>query len=209
MGAAIFEAGVRTLTVDQSSTAVIRTMAPFGTGNFEALFKEHFNALHAYAFTILKDTHQAEEIVQQVFCRIWEKREDLSIHTSVKAYLYRSVYHDSLNYLKHKKVMSQYASYAMRQGEGNTNTSPDKMMAEELAAKIREAMEALPEQCRTIFQMSRFEHLKYQEIADALGLSVKTIENQMGKALRVLRSKLAGYLGTLLIIILLTVKYTN
>lgn len=181
-------------------------MAQFGTGNFEELFRTHFNALHAYAFTILKDTHQAEEIVQQVFCRIWEKREDLSIHTSAKAYLYRSVYHDSLNYLKHKKVMSQYASYALRQGEKNADAPTEKLLAHELGTKIREAMEDLPEQCRTIFQMSRFEHMKYQEIADAMGLSVKTIENQMGKALRIMRARLADYLGVLGIILLLTVK---
>lgn len=192
--------------MEQSSTAVIRLLSPHGTGNFEELFKTHFNALHAYAFTILKDTHQAEEIVQQVFCKIWEKREDLSIHTSLKAYLYRSVYHDSLNYLKHKKVMAQYASYAVRQGEKKSDSSSDKVLAGELSEKIRDAMNALPEQCRTIFQMSRFDHMKYQEIADAMGLSVKTIENQMGKALRVMRGKLAEYITLLLTWIILTVN---
>ena len=192
--------------MEQSSTAVIRTLSPHGTGNFEELFKTHFNALNAYAYTILKDTHQAEEIVQQVFCRIWEKREDLSIHTSLKAYLYRSVYHDSLNYLKHKKVMAQYASYAVRQGERNAETSSGKVLATELGTRIRDAMNELPEQCRTIFQMSRFEHMKYQEIADAMGLSVKTIENQIGKALRILRGKLADYLTLLVAWIILTVN---
>jgi len=192
--------------VEQSSTAVIRTLSPHGTGNFEELFKTHFNALNAYAFTILKDAHQAEEIVQQVFCKIWEKREDLSIHTSLKAYLYRSVYHDSLNFLKHKKVMAQYASYTVRQGERNAESSSEKVLASELQEKIRDAMNELPEQCRTIFQMSRFEHLKYQEIADVMGLSVKTIENQMGKALRVLRGKLAEYITLLLAWIILTVN---
>ncbi|MET0637070.1 MAG: RNA polymerase sigma-70 factor [Chitinophagaceae bacterium] len=206
MRAAIFETGYRTITVEQSSTAVIRTLSPYGTGNFEMLFKTHFNALNAYAYTILKDNHQAEEIVQQVFCRIWEKKEDLSIHTSIKAYLYRAVYHDSLNYLKHKKVMAQYASYALRQGEHQVSGSAEKVLAAELNEKIRDAMNELPEQCRTIFQMSRFGHMKYQEIAEAMGLSVKTIENQMGKALRLMRGKLAEYISLLLTWIILTVN---
>src|SRR5690606_15903029 len=75
---------------------------------FEDLFKNNYKTLHAYACSFLKDTDMAEEIVQTVFLKLWEKREQLDIHTSAKAYLYRAVYHDSLNYLKHQRVKQRY-----------------------------------------------------------------------------------------------------
>lgn len=166
---------------------------------FEQLFKAHFKALHAYANAILKDEDDAEEIVQNMFLKFWEKRDLLTVQTSLKAYLYKCVYHDSLNFLKHQKIKNKYqdfASYTM-----NTKNEPasSKVEMTELTFNIGLALNKLPEQCRTIFQMSRFEELKYKEIADRLGLSVKTIENQMGKALRILRLELADYLSLILI----------
>ncbi|WEK21181.1 MAG: RNA polymerase sigma-70 factor [Candidatus Pedobacter colombiensis] len=166
---------------------------------FEQLFKAHFKALHTYANVILKDEDDAEEIVQNMFLKFWEKRDLLSVQTSLKAYLYKCVYHDSLNFLKHQKIKIKYhdfASYTM-----NTENEPasSKVEMTELAYNLNLALNRLPEQCRTIFQMSRFEELKYKEIADRLGLSIKTIENQMGKALRILRLELADYLTLILL----------
>ena len=146
----------------------------------------------------------AEEIVQQVFCKIWERKEQLEIHTSARAYLYKTVYHESLNYLKHKKVMSAYALHAVRHSEKETENAAGKVLAGELNEHIRTALNELPEQCRIIFQMSRFEGLKYQEIADVLKLSVKTIENQMGKALKLMRIKLAEFLSLIILLFLNT-----
>ncbi len=202
MGAAIFEAGYSVVKVEQHTTAILRSLVPTGKTNFEQLFKEHFKGLYAYAITIIKDEMMAEEIVQQVFCKIWEKREQLEIHTSAKAYLYKTVYHDSLNYLKHKKVMAAYAMHAIRQSDKETENASGKVLAGELNEHIRTALNELPEQCRTIFQMSRFEGLKYQEIADELSLSVKTIENQMGKALKLMRIKLAEFLPLFILLLL-------
>ncbi len=162
-----------------------------GDIDFETLFKTHYKALHAYASVILKDEDDAEEIVQQLFLKFWEKRELLSVQTSLKAYLYKCVYHDSLNYLKHQKVKNKYQDFTQHRME---NVYNDRIEVVELQAQINLALNDLPEQCRTIFQMSRFEELKYREIADALGLSVKTVENQMGKALRIMRIKLADFL---------------
>ncbi len=174
---------------------------------FETLFRSHFRGLTVYACTFLKDDVMAEEMVQQVFCRIWEKQEDLRIHTSLKAYLYKSVYHECLNYLKHKRVMAQYASYAVKNLETSTDNAAGKLMAGELREKIREAMNGLPEQCRLIFQLSRFEGLKYQEIADELRLSVKTVENQMGKALRLMRSRLIDYLPSIIALLISSINF--
>jgi RNA polymerase sigma-70 factor, ECF subfamily len=163
---------------------------------FEFVFKTHFKGLHAYAYTILHDVSQAEEIVQEVFYKLWEKRTQLDIHSSLKAYLYRSVHNESLNHLKHQKVIAEHKWYTMQvQKEYAEENDPEiRLGTRDLEDKIRLALNELPEQCRTIFQLSRFESMKYQEIAGQLGLSVKTVENQMGKALKRLRLKLAEYL---------------
>ena len=165
---------------------------------FEEVFKTHFKALHSYAYTILKDDVIAEEMVQNVFFKVWDKKVQADIETSLKAYLYRAVYHESLNYLKHQKVKSAHQVYAMHSTEHSVNLAEKKLLHKELESKLQSAINDLPEQCRTIFQLSRFEQLKYREIADTLGLSIKTVENQMGKALKILRLKLVEFLPTVI-----------
>lgn len=180
-------------------------LKPHENADFEVLFKTHYKALHAYATVILKDENDAEEIVQQLFLKLWEKRELLWVQTSLKAYLYKSVYHDSLNYLKHQKVKAKYHDFVQHGMDNRYATGADRLALTELQYQINLALNDLPEQCRTIFQMSRFEELKYREIAEALGLSIKTVENQMGKALRIMRVKLADFL----ILVLSYLMYYN
>jgi RNA polymerase sigma-70 factor (ECF subfamily) len=160
---------------------------------FEYVFKTHFKGLYAYACTLIRDSVMAEEIVQNIFYRLWEKNEQLSIRESVSGYLYRSVYHESLNYLKHLKVREAYHQYAMNQEQSGNNTQQN-LELKELEERLSVALSELPEKCRTIFQMCRFEELKYKEIAERLDLPVKTVENQMGKALKLLRLKLVDFL---------------
>ena len=161
---------------------------------FEKVFKAFFKKLHAYAFTITREETAAEEVVQQVFVRLWERSKGLSIPGSLDAYLYRAVYNESLNYLKHQKVKAGYQQYYVRTMRNESDTGPATLSIKELEERIRMAMNELPEQCRTVFQLSRFEELRYREIANCLGISVKTVENQMGKALKILRSKLVEFL---------------
>lgn len=172
---------------------------------FEQLFKAHYKALHAYAAAILKDVDLAEEMVQQMFLKFWEKRELLSISTSIKAYLYKCIYNDSLNYLKHENVKTKYQDFTKLTANGFGEAASARAELSELQIKLSEALNDLPEQCRTIFQLSRFEELKYREIADQLGLSIKTVENQMGKALKILRLKLVDFL-ILVILGMLSIK---
>ena len=167
---------------------------------FEQVFKTHFKSLHAYACTILKDEAEAEEMVQQVFFKLWERSENLSITGSVTAYLYRAVHNESLNYLKHLKVRSNYHLHVAYSMKNQSDNASKKVVAAELEKKIHDAMNELPEQCRTIFQMSRFDEMKYREIADKLDISVKTVENQMGKALKLLRAKLVDFLPLLILL---------
>ena len=169
---------------------------------FEQVFKSHFKSLHAYACTILKEEAQAEEIVQQVFFKLWERADSLTITGSVTAYLYRAVHNESLNYIKHKKVRSEHRLHVAYSMKDQADHASKKVLNSELEKKLQEAMEELPEQCRTIFQMSRFEEMKYREIADKLDISVKTVENQMGKALRLLRTKLVDFLPILIFLMI-------
>jgi len=168
---------------------------------FEQVFKTHFKRLHAYAFTILRDEVEAEEMVQQVFFKLWERNENLSLSGSVSSYLYRAVHNESLNYIKHQKVRSNHQLHVAYSMKNEVEHPAKKVMARELEKKIHTALNELPEQCRTIFQMSRFDELKYREIADKLGISVKTVENQMGKALKLLREKLVDFLIFILLFI--------
>ncbi|HEY9176776.1 MAG TPA: RNA polymerase sigma-70 factor [Flavipsychrobacter sp.] len=172
---------------------------------FEQVFKEHFKNLHAYACSILKDEDEAEEMVQNVFYKLWEKKEKIGELQSVPAYLYRSVYNECMNYVKHEKVKMTYEAHAVHHG-AMAGQAADTATAKELEHRIAEALAGLPEQCRTIFQLSRFEELKYREIADKMGLSVKTVENQMGKALKILRTKLADYISVIGLLLITLIK---
>ena len=170
---------------------------------FEKVFKTYYKALHSYAFTILRDDEIAEEMVQMVFMKIWEKKERLDIQSSLKAYLYRSVYNESMNHLKHQKVKLKYQVHSQYQMKQDTDDASNQVQHKELEDRLQKALNELPEGCRTIFQLSRFEELKYQEIADRLQISIKTVENQMGKALKMLRLKLIDFLPSLLLVLLI------
>ncbi len=158
------------------------------------VFNAHYGALCGYANKYLDETEAAEEIVQEVFVKFWEKCESIAPNSSVKSYLYRSVHNTCLNYIKHLKVRDTYRQYVMVKMETESYNFFDDVEDSQLEQKIYSAIGDLPPQCRKIFKLSRFEGLKYQEIADHLGLSVKTIEVQMGKALKVLREKLRAYI---------------
>lgn len=166
-------------------------------GNFELIFHKYYMALVNYANTILNDIEESEDQVQQIYIMLWEKRAIIEIHTSLRAFLYKAVHNACLNKIKQQKVRSEYAKEI--QLNNNSDYQYEKLEVNELQKKIDNAIDLLPEQCSKIFKMSRFEQLKYQEIADQLGLSIKTIENQMGKALKILREQLKEYLPLLII----------
>jgi RNA polymerase sigma-70 factor, ECF subfamily len=177
---------------------------------FEVAYKEHFKSLYIYAFTILNNEIQAEEIVQNIFLKIWEKKEKINIEISLKAYLFKSVYFDCLNLLKHQKVKSKYESHALYEmSKTKTESASQKIMYKNLEEKFREVLNELPEQCRTVFQLSRFEDLKYREIASKLNISEKTVEAHMSKALKTMRIKLAEFIATIIGLIVYIKNYLS
>jgi RNA polymerase sigma-70 factor, ECF subfamily len=176
---------------------VITQVVTGDLNTFEMVFRDYYKPLVRYGNTFLKDSDDAEDIVQQVFVSLWEKRDQLDIQTSIRAVLYKSVQNACLNKIKHLKVRTIYADEM--KATAVYEDSSDSVQAAELNERIQQAMESMPEQCGRIFKMSRFEQLRYQEIADQLGLSVKTIENQMGKALKIVREELKDYLPLLIL----------
>jgi RNA polymerase sigma-70 factor (ECF subfamily) len=161
---------------------------------FEMIFKTYYKPLCHYAYSFLNDKNEAEEVVQTAFIKIWEKKNELSVQSSLKAYLYSMVRNGCLNVIKHEKVKQLHAKWHVQETERSRELVEEKVLSNDLESKIYLAMKALPEQCRLVFQLSRFEELKYQEIADQLQISVKTVENQMGKALKIMRVQLKEYL---------------
>lgn len=167
---------------------------------FEMIFKSHYDPLCNYAYTFLLDRDEAEEVVQDTFLTIWEKKEGITIETSLKSYLYRAVRNSCLNAIKHAKVKKKHAEETLFTSNATHESVSQSVISSELDQKIGDALMALPEQCRLVFKMSRFEDLKYAEIAKQLNISVKTVENQIGKALKIMREQLKEYLPILVII---------
>ena len=187
-------------TVDLLADQLITTLQAGDITAFEMIFKNFYQPLCNYAYTFVQDRDEAEEIVQATFLSVWEKRDNLTIHTGVKPYLYAMVRNASLNVLKHEKIKQQHAAVELAVAERSSESVSRTVMASELEERIYKALNKLPEQCRLIFKLSRFEELKYAEIADQLNISVKTVENQMGKALKIMREQLKDYLPLLIVL---------
>ena len=159
-------------------------------GQFELLFRSSYVSLVRYAKTLIKDHDTAEEIVQDLFFRLWQDREKLNIESSLNGYLFRSVHNRCLHYIEHNKVVERHAEEMSYQPARNPGKSSDILNYKELQEKIARILERLPERCGKIFYMNRFEGLKYSEIAEKLSVSVKTVEANMGRALKGIQKRI-------------------
>jgi len=153
--------------------------------SFRKIFHAYYEGLCQYAFTLLRDMDDAEDIVQSVFLKIWEKHQTLIITHTIKSYLYKAVYHQCVNQFEHRVVRTKFHEHTT--AEKSQDVQHPEVFPNELEERIIAAINTLPKQCRTIFVMSRYQEMKYAEIAKVLDLSVNTIENQISKALRILR----------------------
>ena len=168
---------------------------------FEALFKKHFKGLSFFALEYVKDHDQAREIVQEAFAALWERRGTIRPGWSPGSYMATSVKNRCLNHLRDNKKFD----HSILEFEGLDRQedfrADDPLVSGELQVKIEHAIASLPEKCREIFILNRYEHKKYNRIAEELNISVKTVEAQMTKALKVMREKLAEFLGLLLLLL--------
>jgi RNA polymerase sigma-70 factor, ECF subfamily len=161
---------------------------------FETAFRMYYPRLCSFARHRVGSLAAAEEIVQETFLRVWQNRQRLDPGQSLRAYLFRSVLNHSLNEMKHRQVENRWLQLETTSSL-TSSAADDAAQTSELAAAVQQTLAALPERCRLIFTMSRDQGLTYAEIAEALGISIKTVETQMGRALKSLRTSLATYLA--------------
>ncbi len=165
------------------------------TGDFssyEIVFKKYYKELYRFAFTYVRNGTIAEEMTQEIFLYIWEKRQKIKIHTTLKTYLYSAIKNKCLNYIKLELPKQQSMTDVSEVMLSVSGERFDEGENERLKQYIQTAVDALPKKCRKIFMLSRNAGLTYEEIADELDLSKKTVENQMGIALKKLRESLEG-----------------
>jgi RNA polymerase sigma-70 factor (ECF subfamily) len=158
---------------------------------FEKYYKEHYKNFFLAAFNYLKDTGLAEEIVNDVFLKLWETADTIRIESSLRSYIYRAVINRSLNELNKNKRDHQHQIEFSRRPEDTFELK--EMEENELKISLYKAIDQLPEQCRKVFRMSRFEELRQQEIADRLNISIKTVKNHITHALKQLNKVLADW----------------
>jgi RNA polymerase sigma-70 factor (ECF subfamily) len=170
---------------------------------FQVIFRKYYPAMCSFAYQFLKDSELAEETVQDMFVKIWEKRELLTIETSVRHYLFRSIRNHCLNQIQHEKIKQKYAGMVLENSAQEINPE-DFYIEVDLARRIEQSIGSLPPKRQEIFRLSREQGLKYKEIAEVLNISVKTVEAQMGLALKHLRDELkdfSNHFMTLLVIL--------
>jgi RNA polymerase sigma-70 factor (ECF subfamily) len=154
----------------------------------EIVFRAHFQGMAAFVERYVRSPDMAEELVQDIFLKIWTKRSQLTEIESLKTYLYRAARNQALNHLRRLKLERRWQEEQAAAGEPATVFAADEdASGHELAEAVQSAIERLPPRCREIFLLSRDGGLTYAEIARTLEISVKTVETQMGRALKALR----------------------
>lgn len=163
--------------------------------SFEELFRLSYQGMYSYAKTLVRSGEIAEEVVQDVFYNIWKNRETLRIVRNWQSYLYRSVYNNAMMSLRRTRKETILESDKFTELEGSTPDPSQVMEYREVSEMVTRTIGELPDRTREIFLLNREEGLRYNEIADRLSISVKTVEANMGKALRALREGLGKYEG--------------
>ena len=162
----------------------------------DQLFADYYRYLFKIAHATLHDTDAAKDCVQEVFLRFWQKRGEIEVKTTLKGYLQRSIVNECLGLLRKRKTFALPETQAALPDPAHSPLQ--HLESDSLAALVQTAIERLPEQCRLIFRLSRTEEMTYREIAEHLDLSPKTVENQIGKAIKQLRADLGPWLSILL-----------
>jgi len=160
--------------------------------DLELIFKKYYKLVCSSIYKLIPDYNLAEDLAQDVFCDLWRKKDQLKINTSLQAYLRRSGVNKALNHIRKKKIISgnDDTSILVNIQAGNRG---DRLEYVELQDVINRTIDNLPERCRIIFMLSRFEEYSYKQISEELGISTKTVENQISKALKRLRKAVKSY----------------
>ncbi|MCX6237905.1 MAG: RNA polymerase sigma-70 factor [Bacteroidia bacterium] len=175
-----------------SDSQILEAIKRDDNGAYEMVFREYYRPMTAYAFRFLNDLSDSESIVQDVFLRLWQKRMEIMIASSLQNYLFRSVKNQCINHIEHEKIKTGYQVMVIK-NETDRSEYSEFFLEFGLKRKIETAIAALPEKRQEIFRLARENGLKYREIADRLEISVKTVETQMTLALKQLRESLKEY----------------
>jgi len=170
---------------------------------FEEIYHTYYPVLYHYAVSITKDQGMAEDAVSEVFLKMWEARNSTVIESSLKSYLFKSVYHQCLNSLKHIRVRDNYRNFFLHHPpllEDETDYPLSGVIENEINTILHKTIDQLPEQCRKIFVMSRIDDLKHEEIAQQLSISINTVRTQIRRALEKLRIELKDFLPLILLL---------
>lgn len=157
-----------------------------------ALYSSYYRYICTVVYNMVGDGSIAEDIAQEVFVEVWKRRESLDVNTSLKGYLRRVAVNKTLNHIRSKKMDFEQED-AILQLPTKEDSSQKILEAEDLQNAINKAVESLPEKCRIIFSLSKFEEKSYREISEQLEISIKTVENQMSKALKIVRKAVLEY----------------
>ncbi len=185
-----------------------KPLAPGNPQEFEQLFKQYYKELCRHSLRFVKQEEVAEELVQDVFIKVWQKKQQHNGPESIKAYLYTAVRNSSMNYLKSQFARQKFEDHKSTQNYLQTESTEEKLNYLELSLLVDEAVERLPRQCRTIFEMSRSSGFSHEEIAKEMQISPKTVENQIGIALKKLKKHLQTY-WDIIIVLLIMLSQTN
>ena len=177
------------VSVLNTESELIREIREGDGAAFEQLFRSNCQPLIDFARRYVRDTSIAEGLVQDVFLAIWANRSTLDPDRNMKTYLYTAVRNRALKHLRHSDV-EQRSAQEIELAFPRQKTPEDELRGKEIGAAVDLAVEALPEKTRVVFSMSRFDHLSYSEIAEIQDVSIKTVETQMGRALKSLRDQL-------------------
>lgn len=184
----------------QSDEAILVSIKTGDMAAFNVLFKAVYVPLYVHCRKFIAEPEEAKDLLQNVFLRFWEKKEEIDVHTSLNAYLYRSVQNECLNYIRSVKPQEGLDGCSHEElfsGLNGSEATPFSNLAVlEIEQIVNNTIERLPKQCKSIFKLSRIEGLKNQEIADRLCMSVRTVDTQIYRALKILKGELKDYLAT-------------
>jgi len=177
-----------------------RDDAPTGcdAASIEALFRAHYSRLCDFVNCYVRSPETASDLIQDLFVHLWERCDAGDVPLLTTAYLYTAARNRALKHLRHRRVVARWAERVASAPLPTGPQADERLRTREMAEAIRRAIDALPDRCRQIFLLSREKYLSYAEIAEVLGISVKTVETQMWRALKSLRKSLAPYLGLVL-----------
>jgi RNA polymerase sigma-70 factor (ECF subfamily) len=161
---------------------------------FEWLFRQYYERLCQWAYQYLHDQDSSEEVVQDLYYHLWRNRASLEFHVSVKSYLYKAVSNNCKMLLRRKSRRSDIEADLAARNQGMVTAPESLLEVKEIREVVNRTLEELPDKPAQIFRMSRYDGLKYREIAEKLSISIKTVEANMGKALQIFRKNLQEYI---------------